>query len=180
MNRADPSCSVMLVLSGLFLAAVLGCASQPISEQYRKEADAKHLTFPMVLQNPDAYVGDMVIWGGVIIKTIVREVGTEIVVLETPLGWGEEPKSAAYSRGRFIASSSKFLDPAIYNEGRKITLAGKITGKKTLTMDGTTYTYPVVSILQINLWEIRLDPYSYNYGWGPYWDGPYWDPFRVQ
>ena len=100
-------------------------------------------------------------------------------MLETPLGWGEEPKSAAYSRGRFIASSSKFLDPAIYNEGRKITLAGKITGKKTLTLDGTTYTYPAVSIVQINLWEIRLAPYSYNYGWGPYWDGPYWDPFRV-
>ncbi len=167
------------LLSGIFLAVLLGCPG-PISKEYRKEAAAEHLTFPMALKNPDAYTGDTVVWGGIIIKTTVNRGGTEIIVLETPLGGGDEPKSASYSRGRFIASSSKFLDPAIYREGKKITLAGQITGKKTLPLGEATYTYPVISVRQIYLWEpppYRY-PYYYNWGWGPYWDGPFWgEPF---
>jgi hypothetical protein len=39
--------------------------------------------------------------------------GTEIIVLQEPLEAGERPKGTTSAYGRFIAISSKFLDPVI-------------------------------------------------------------------
>lgn len=155
------------LLLSLFLLSTASCATGPITEQYRKEALSEGLTFPMVLADPDHYIGDMVLWGGSIVETINLAEETEIIVLETPLGTNERPGEAINSRGRFIALSSKFLDPAVYREGRKITLAGRVAGKRALSLGQTTYTYPVVMVKQFYLWP-RNPPY-YR-GWVPWWD----------
>ena len=51
-----------ILLSGLFLMAVSGCA-YPISREMREKANEK-LTFSEVIENPEAYMGNLVIWGG--------------------------------------------------------------------------------------------------------------------
>jgi hypothetical protein len=107
----------------------------------------------MVLQNPTAYVGKIVLWGGEIIETVNVQGGSEITVLETPLDYQERPESARYSRGRFIAKSSEFLDPAIYKKGQKITLAGEIVGNEIKPLGKTEYAYPVVMVKQLHLWK---------------------------
>jgi outer membrane lipoprotein len=165
-----------LVLA-LSLLVVSTCATPPIAKQYRQEAQAEDLTFSMVLQNPDAYVGDIVLWGGSIIETKNLKEGTELIVLETPLGREDRPRGAKHSGGRFIAISSKFLDPAVYKAGRMVTLAGQVTGKKAMSLGETTYTYPEVAVKQLHLWERRpryiYHAYPYDdWGWGPYWG---WD-----
>lgn len=167
-----------MIQNRLFKFAVLGfsavvisaCATNPIAKEYQQEAKMEDLTFPMVFQNPDAYVGDIVLWGGVIVETINEKSGTDIIVLNTPLGREDRPKGTKYSRGRFIAASTRFLDPALYRWGRKITLAGQVAGKKTLKLGKTNYTYPVVTIKQLHLWQ-RRPHYVYPYYWGgsPYW-----------
>jgi outer membrane lipoprotein len=172
----------------LFVAAVSGC-SYPISQQLRQEA-RKDLTFPMILKDPTAYMGSIVLWGGSIIETVTLSEGSEIFVLQTPLDYMEMPEAARHSQGRFIAKSSSFLDPEIYKNGRKITLAGEITGKETRTLDKSQYTYPVVAIKELHLWKKRrayVYPYPYlgwyygpgwEWGWGWYGPGPYspyWD-----
>jgi outer membrane lipoprotein len=166
--------------SGVFFLLISGCA-YPISKELRQEAN-KELTFLTVLQNPTAYVGSIVIWGGKIIETDNIAGGSEILVLEIPLDYQEMPESERYSRGRFIAKSPTFLDPEIYEKGRKITIAGEIIGKETEPLGKTKYTYPLILIKQIHLWrKIRLYPYSPPYYWyGPTyrdydwdWYGPY-------
>ena len=87
---------------------VLGCATYPISKQYQSMA-SKDVNFSMVLANPDAYMGAIVIWGGRIVETTNTPQGSEITVLETPLNGWEEPSSPEYSPGRFVAKSSDFL-----------------------------------------------------------------------
>jgi outer membrane lipoprotein len=172
----------------LFVAAVSGC-SYPISQHYRDEAK-EGPTFPMVLKDPTAYAGSVVLWGGMIIETVTLTGGSEIFVLQTPLNHMEKPEAARYSQGRFIARGSSFLDPEIYKKGRRITLAGQIIGKETLPLGKSKYSYPVVTIKELHLWE-RAKAYVYPYpyygwyygpgwGWGwnwygpsPYW--PYWD-----
>ena len=62
----------------LYAFAASGCA-YPISKGLRQEA-SKNLTFSMVLQNPAAYVGSVVIWGGEIIKTTNLKNSTEIFI----------------------------------------------------------------------------------------------------
>ena len=104
---------------------------------------------------PEADVGDesptaaygtwvSVIWGGRIVETIPQPEGSETIVLETPLDYEEMPEAAKYSQGRFIAKSSKLLDPEIYKKGMKITLAGEVIGKETRPLGKAQYTYPVV------------------------------------
>lgn len=168
-HRKSPS----FLFLALILFGVAGC-TYPISRDLREEA-RENLTFSMVLQNPTSYTGAIVIWGGAIISTINRPEGTDITVLEIPLDSMERRQAEAYSHGRFIAKISKFLDPAIYSPGRRITMAGEIIGKETKPLGEITYTYPVIVIKQIYLWRQR----SYRIPPGYYcstWDWPY-DPF---
>ena len=163
------------VVLGFSAVAISACATNPIAKEYRQEAKMEDLTFSMISQNPDAYVGEIVLWGGVIVETTNEKGGTDLIVLDTPLGREDRPRGTKYSRGRFIATTAKFLDPAIYHRGRKITLAGQITGKKTLPLGKTAYTYPVVTVKQLHLWQRHRRHYVYPYYWevSPYW---YWYP----
>ena len=75
----------------VFLILISACATSPIDKQYRQEAKADNLPFPMALRNPDAYIGDTVVWGGTIIKTSNLKKGSQIIVLETALGSDTRP-----------------------------------------------------------------------------------------
>jgi hypothetical protein len=57
-----------LALLGVFLSGAFGCA-YPISTELRQQV-TEDVTFPMVLQNPTSYIGDIVLWGGEIIETL--------------------------------------------------------------------------------------------------------------
>jgi outer membrane lipoprotein len=158
----------------LILLALSGCY-YPISQEIRKEV-RPDLTFSMVFKNTDAYIGSVVIWGGRIIETTPGE-ETEIIVLETPLGYEEKPEGQEYSAGRFVVKIQKFLEPAIYRPGRWITVGGEIVGKETKPLGRTSYTYPVIRAKQLYLWQRpRVYAYPPDYYWwggyGPY--GPYW------
>jgi outer membrane lipoprotein len=160
----------------LFAAGCTGVISSEMRHQSRED-----LTFPMVLQNPTAYIGETVILGGVIIQTINRQEGTEIVVLETPLDYQEMPRDAEYSRGRFIGRVSGYLDPEVYKQGKKITLAGEIIGKETRPLGQIQYAYPLIQIRELHLWTevVRYSPYG-PYYWGWYWYPPsyFWPYYR--
>jgi len=156
---------------GLALLAavwVSGCAYQPISEALRKEA-RKNLSFPVVLENPEAYRGSIVIWGGQIIQTIPQDQKSEILVLETPLGGDEKPLDDTHSQGRFIVQSDQFLDPEVYRKGRKITVAGEITGAETKAINNVPYRYPMIQAREIYIW-----PKSPQVIYVPYYDSFYW------
>jgi outer membrane lipoprotein len=160
------------------LCLLLSACAYPISKQFREEA-RKDLTFSTVLQNPTTYRGSVVIWGGVIINTLNRPEGTEITVLQTPLDSGGEPADEKFSHGRFIAKSPQFLDPEIYKNGRKITVAGEITGQETRPLGAMQYRYPVLVIKELHLWEKETVTYVYpRYYWGFWnWSYPYTWPY---
>jgi len=156
----------------------MGC-TRAISPEMRQQV-SPDASFPMVLQNPEAYVGRTLILGGVIINSLNRPDGTEIVVLETPLDYQEFPRDEEHSRGRFIARTAAYLDPEVYKKGRKITLAGAVIGKETRPLGEIEYTYPVLQIKELHLWKevVRYYPYPTPY-W--HWYGPYyWWPYYPQ
>lgn len=129
-----------------------------------------------MFEDPAAYVGSIVIWGGTIIRTATLVNSSEITVLELPLDrWGR-PEGAGLSEGRFIAKDSGFLDPAVYRPGQEVTLAGEVVAKEVRPVGQVQYIYPVVMIRELRLW--RKEPtYAYppppywEWGWYPY---PYW------
>ncbi len=138
----------------------------------------KNLDFSQVIQNPEAYTGKIVIWGGLIIETSNPPDGGEILVLQTPLDSGEYPDTKS-TYGQFIAKTSTFVDPVIYEKGRKVTLAGEIIGKRVKALGVMKYTYPVVGIKELFLWSkkrVWWQPPSY-YGWKWELYEPYLSPY---
>jgi outer membrane lipoprotein len=174
-----PSGAFYLVF-GLFLMILFsGCS--PISRELRAQAD-RTLSFQQVFQNPEAYNGKIVIWGGEIIETINQKDGTTfIVVFQRPLDWMGEPKIQR-SEGRFIILVAGYADPYVFKRGRRITVAGEIMGRKVIRLGELEYPYPLLRSKQIYLWgEYYYSPYPYPYYpwgydgyYGPRWGYPYW------
>lgn len=111
MEKSYPSSSrtPYLVFGLLLLILFSGCT--PISKELRAQTD-RTVGFQQVFQNPEAYKGKIVIWGGEIIETINQKDGTTlIVVLQRPLKnvSFNAPKEDSLSsrRGTWILMSSR-------------------------------------------------------------------------
>lgn len=163
-----------IIISLLF--GVNGCA--PIISDTLQAKVPEDLTYQSVKENPDIYIGETVIWGGVIIKTTNVKEGTRIEVLQKPLDFKLRPKSGDVTYGRFLALYDGYLDSAIYANGRKITVGGEILGQQTGSLDEIQYTYPLISVTEHHLWsEKDITDYHYDYPYHFYrhwWHYPYW------
>ena len=165
----------------LFFSLLSGC-SPVISRNLLARVDSS-LTFKEVLQNPDAYKGRIVLWGGKVIQVLPQDGTTFIEVLQMPLGWRRKPEEAYASEGKFLILVRKFLDFSQINRGKKITVAGEIQGVvkgeeiKSVTEGG--YRYPVILCEEIHLWKEYLYPYSSSQPYlGPWWYDPSERPLR--
>jgi outer membrane lipoprotein len=160
----------VLLLWTLFLFIVLPGCAPVISKNLRAQAEGA-LTFQHVFQNPEAYKGKIVIWGGEIVEAINQKEGTTlIVVLQRPLNRREEPQISKRSEGRFLVLAEGYLDPYIFREGRVMTVAGEILGKKMRPLGEMEYPYPLLQSKEIYLWS----GYRYSYYPPPYYSYPWW------
>ncbi|MBW1744300.1 MAG: Slp family lipoprotein [Deltaproteobacteria bacterium] len=90
--------------------------------------------------------------GGKVLRTDASEATSEIAVLQLPLDTSNKPKDTDDSEGRFLIRSDKFLDPAIYEQGRPITVVGRLAGKQVRSIGGFEYVYPVVEATELKAW----------------------------
>ncbi len=151
------------------LFSLTGCA--PVISKQLREQVAKELTLSEVLKNPEAYKGKFILWSGVIISSVNLKEGTMIEVLQKPADTRGKPKDVDDSEGRFLALYPGYLDVAIYNGGRKVTVAGEVQGKKIQRLGEIEYTYPLISAKEIHLWPVEKEERFYPY---PYWHHPWW------
>ena len=167
---------IWLVLAGYL--AVSGCASV-ISAPVVKQAD-KTATPSAVQKDPAAYAGRMVIWSGHIIRTENQEQGTLIEIIQKPSDLSHRPRLVDQTDGRFLALFNGYLDTAVYEKGREVTIAGTIQGSQTLPLGQITYTYPLIAVKEHHLWPARatqirlhddrpLYPWYYRYPGYYYW-----------
>jgi outer membrane lipoprotein len=161
------------LLAVLFLTAILMATCAPFSKEIMRQVDPT-LTFAEVQKDPQPYVGRILLWGGVIVEIENRKDETLLRVMRTELDYEKRPVNLDRSTGRFIVHYAGFLDPAIYKEGREITVVGEVAGKEVLPIGGIMYAYPVILAKEIRLWAKRLEvPYdSPPWFWAPY--PPYW------
>lgn len=138
--------------------ALTGCARQVISRESLLLAE-RNLAFDAVHENPQSYVGRTLLVGGAVAETANTPEGTELEVVQFPLGSDDRPREQRGSEGRFLARTREFLDPLIYSRGRLVTLVGTVTGTAERRLDGTDYRYPVISIREIYVWRPE-DPYA--------------------
>jgi outer membrane lipoprotein len=133
----------------MVLATACGSA---IPKESLKQADPE-ITFQMLIKDPDRYKGRVVLVGGQIVSTTVRESESWVEILQQPLDWKQRPQNTDVSYGRFLVRFQGFLDPAIYAAGKKITVLGEVLGKKIQPLNEMEYTYVVLLPREHYLWK---------------------------
>lgn len=138
----------ILILTGVFLAA----CTQAIPRETLKMADP-HLTFQMLIKDPEQHQGKNILTGGQILGTSTLKGETWLEVLQKPLDWQHKPKDTDESFGRFLLRFEGFADPAIYTAGKLITVVGEVRGKKVQPLKDMDYVYPVLTPRDHHLWR---------------------------
>jgi len=152
-----------ITFSMILLFILSGCTSV-LSTGIVQEADDK-VAFTDLQRQPERYRGVVVILGGQIVETAVKEGETWVQVLQLPLAAQQRPDITAPSQGRFIVIYKRFADPLVYEKGRKITVAGVVEGGRVIMLNDRPYSFPVLLERETYLW--RTEDYYPAYGPGP-------------
>jgi outer membrane lipoprotein len=127
--------------------------------------------------------GERVRWGGTIVGVDPREDATCFEVLGRPLADSARPRKTDVGTGRFLACRAGFYDPAIFADGRELTVIGTLSGSETRPVGAYRYAYPRVDADVVFLWPEREDRDVYYVGTlgmyhRPYWGGYYLRPYH--
>ena len=157
---------------------LMSCTVMPHNLQKEALPDTP---FAELIRNTNAYIGQITIQGGYVVSVSNHAKQTQLIAIQAPLGFGQEPKSKDLSQGRLILDYDGFIDPEVYSKDRKITVAGVILGSSTSEANNAEpFPYVRLEVKKLHLWakEQPVDrgpPYwSYPYppSWG--WRYPYW------
>lgn len=146
---------------------LVGCASV-IPDDFQAGAD-RTLTLTDAWTRPEASRGRTMVLGGEILQVTPKPSGTEVEVLERPLGRQDRPEETDKSRGRFIVVMDGFLDPAIYGPGREVTVVGDVEGVTARPIGEVTYTFPLLRGRYLHLWPKRQ-----RAAYSPVWHDSLW------
>lgn len=139
----------ILVLLPLLLPG--GCASGPPFDTSQVD---RALTPAVISAEPQHATGRQVLWGGIILGVTNLAHSTLVEMQAYPLGYREKPRPDEAPLGRFLLEQSGFLEPAVYTDGRLLTVAGTITRIDTGKAGESEQTYPVVEAKQLHLWPV--------------------------
>ncbi len=167
----------------ILFIALSGCVHGVKAIPDRFKEGVSRVSFQELGRNPKAAIGKTVLLGGTIIETINHKEGTRLEILQKPLDRYDRPLEGDESHGRFfIEQPGAFLDPAVYEKGRELTVIGKITKERVQNIGELEYRYPYIVVAHLHLWKkraeysgIRAYPLYYPQ---PYWYGPY--PYYMQ
>jgi outer membrane lipoprotein len=142
----------------LLLAALgsLGCA--PAFPKETLDRVDRRISFTDLRADPEKFKGAWVLFGGVIVSAKNIEKGTQIEILQKPVDSDTRPLSTDTTEGRFLARTDQFLDPAVYHQGRLITVVGEVAGAETMPIDEVAYRYPVLVPKALHLWRPSTGP----------------------
>ncbi|MGE5172359.1 MAG: Slp family lipoprotein, partial [Betaproteobacteria bacterium] len=79
-------------------------------------------------------------------------------ILQTPMDRDGRPLDTDATEGRFLVQTDQFLDSAVYNQGRLITVIGEVVGKQAMPIDEVTYQYPILNAKGLHLWRPSYGP----------------------
>ena len=167
---------IIFLLATLSLAALLsGCAASVMSEGALMEID-RNIDLATVQGDPEAYIEQKVLWGGVIVSTKNLPDHTRIEVLAKELSYMDMPEPYDQtSRGRFIILAPGFYDKLVYKPGLGITVAGVVRGREFIKIGELNYPYVLLSPIEMQTFDLDDDLYRYDYPYSRHY--PYFGPY---
>ena len=166
----------------LLLAALLGAGCASAFPPAALEGVNRGATAAALRQDVTRFMDQRVVVGGEILAARPRPGQTEVELLTRPLRSDDSPERTDASDGRVLIRTETFLDPAVFAEGRRITVVGRVTGAEERAIGELPYRYPVIASEHIRLWSQDVPvpyPYPYAYMGYPWWPWgyslrPYW------
>jgi outer membrane lipoprotein len=147
-------------------AVVFGIAacSPPFPKEVLEKID-RNISFRDLKEGPERYKGTWVMVGGVIVDVKSAKEGSYLEVLQKTLDSRGRPLRTDVTEGRFLVFSEQFLDPAVYQRGRAISVVAEVAGKRALPLGDIEYSYPLLNSKVIHLWEPYTGP-TFHFGIG--------------
>lgn len=168
MKYRNPSSLLGLIVVGSMLLG--GCATIP---------SPLAGDFPEFQPNQanERSLGAKVRWGGHIVATRPDADRTCIEILARDLDRDLRPIGGDHHYGRFLACREGFQDPAIFTEGRAVTMIGRLQDFEHGQIGEFDYRFPLLDAETIYLWPELSEVRYYANPWGPYYYDPWW-PYR--
>ncbi len=166
------------VFSILLITLLLGACAARAPEAIRS-APPGDLSVKEAQAEPERFLGTPLRWGGRIIRLHNRADETLIELLALPLDKSGQPVEAAAGwYGRFLIRIERFIDPLVYEEGRLLTVAGKLAGIEARHIGEFEYRYPVVEAGTLHLWPRPepATPWAPVYEPWPWYHDPWFHP----
>ena len=181
-------------LACISIASLMLISCYPVLRQDLLRTASSNVPFQNIVNEPALYRGKLFVLGGLIVKTKNTEKGSlieAVYIQSTASGYLQPPDKTHARYLAFYPIENGILDPAVYRQGREITIAGQFIETRKGKIDEMDYVFPVFEIKDIYLWEEYLtspyglpyspyfyqSPYSYPY---PYcydrWDRYYYSP----
>jgi len=153
MLRSHHSLFIVLCIA-LFMN--VGCAP-PFPRETLDKVN-RNVTFEDLKKDPEKFKGTVVMFGGMIVAAKNTPEGTLIEILQKPLDTLGKPLETDVTEGRFLVQSDIFLDPAVYHQGRLVTVVAEVIGRKELPLDEIIYPYPLLIAKDMHLWGPSRGP----------------------
>lgn len=148
----------------IFLACSLSACAAVFPEAVLRQVD-RDIPMADAARDPDAFKGKGVLWGGTVLSTRNLAQTTEMQVLERPLDGDRPDLGGSSSAGRFLVVFDGFVDPALYPPGTAVTVAGRVSGKRSIPMDEVEIVVPVLDAIDVHVWRPETPP-DVHFGFG--------------
>jgi len=153
---------------------LMACASYP--ESVRVPENTPLVSFDQASEASERHLKQQARWSGVIAETKNLADKTQLEVLYYPANSSGRPITKNEPVGRFRVYVEKFLDPAIYKQGKAITALGEVKEKESAKIGEFEYQYPTLESATVHLWPKQKPrtEVSVFYGWHGYHPSWYW------
>lgn len=133
------------------ITLTLGGCMHAISKEAREEV-SDDVAFADVYNDPHNYIGTRLLTGGLILGITEEGPTTTLEILAFDLAYNGEPIDIDESGERFLARTAQEIDER-FDNGLLVTLTGTVAGSETVALTGRDYTYPLLLLHEIHLWD---------------------------
>lgn len=134
----------------IFTTVLISCAITP---KFNTKNIELSLTPQQVVKNAVATRGKNIIWGGTILDIRNLKKETQIEILAYPLDSSHRPLTDKKPLGRFIILHFGYLEPATYEQGKQLSVQGKVNGIRSGEIGDSIYKYALIKSKQLHLWS---------------------------
>jgi len=141
---------LLALFTGAILFGTSGCM-HVISSEGRAEVNSD-TPFSALYAAPEEHLGERLLVGGLILSVKEDEATTTLEVLAYTLDGSGEPLDFDDSGERFLVRTADQRNLP-FDAGLLVTLTGTVAGSETVALIGRDYTYPLLLMHEVHLWE---------------------------